>query len=61
MALIIGLLCLIPLIALATQIRTGLKSAEFLRVLLLFALGLGVASPFLTERGMGTSDAFNYA
>ena len=61
MALIIGLLCLFPLIALVVQMRSGLKPAEFLRVLLLFALGLGLASPFLTERGMGTSDAFNYA
>ena len=61
MVLIIGLLCLIPLLGLAVQWRTGLKPAEGLRVLLLFALSLGVASPFLTERGVGAGDSFNYA
>ncbi len=61
MALIAGVLCLFPLLTLVAQGRAGLKPQEALRVILLFALSLGAASPFLTERGLGTGDAFNYA
>jgi hypothetical protein len=61
MALIAGVLCLFPLLTLVAQGRSGLKPPEALRVMLLFALGLGAASPFLTKRGLGTGDAFNYA
>ena len=61
MAIILGLLCTIPLLALAIQWPTGLGRAEILRVLGLFAVGLAVASPFVTERGVGVGDAWNYA
>lgn len=61
MLLIIGLLCLFPVLALAVQGRSGLGWAEGARVGLLFGLSLGVASPFLTNRGIGAGDALNYA
>jgi hypothetical protein len=61
MSSIIAPLCLFPVLALALRWRAGLKPAETLRVLLLFALGLGAAAPFLTSRGLGTSDSVNYS
>ena len=61
MILIIAVLCLFPGLALAFQGRGGFKPAEVVRVLLLFTLSLAVASPFLTNRGMGHGDALNYS
>jgi hypothetical protein len=61
MPLLLAVLCLPPLALLAVQARRGLGRAEWLRVGLLFALGLFVTGPLQHERALGAGDAGNYA
>jgi hypothetical protein len=62
----LALLLLFPLAALRLSRQAGLGPAEpwpraALRVSGLFAVGLLIASPFLTNRGVGTGEAYNYS
>jgi hypothetical protein len=60
MTIVLGLLALFPVLTLAASWRR-LTRSEVLRVLLLFALGLGAAWPFLTTQGLGAGDSANYS
>lgn len=55
------ILCLFPLLAIVLRGRSGWSFGEILRVLLLFALGLAVAWPFLSDRELGADDARTYS